>query len=267
MTAGTSRRQTALVTGANRGIGLDLVRGLLAKNYDVIATARQPTAAKELNEIAAKNGRLRVIELDVSSVKSVETLHTTTTSALASLKADPKAGLDLLINNAGVVPQESPTTLDGIAKIMASTFATNVTGSLLVTRVLLPLLQRHTPRAKVIMMSSAGGSIGRYFAVPEAVVKSRIGTSVYFVSKAALNMLTVDLANEHKDLTFIALHPGVVETDMAKEFFAPTANVQAFGSINAEQSATALINTIERAQHDTHNAKFVDATNGTFIPW
>jgi len=267
-------RQTALITGANRGIGLAVVKELLAKHYDVISTARHPADAAELH--AVKNDRLRVIALDITSEKSLAALPAATVDALGSLASPASvsaanAVLDVLVNNAGVFLSGTPSTESDPAATIHATNTANVVGPLLVTRALLPLLKRvhgnsnGATRARVFNVSSAVGSIAQYVAIPQAVIPTSIAFTAYRMSKAALNMLTVDSASQHKDVTFVALHPGMVDTDMAHHVVvAPDFN--AVGMITTEQSARGIAAIVHGSTHAEHNAKFRNV-DGTLLQW
>jgi NAD(P)-dependent dehydrogenase (short-subunit alcohol dehydrogenase family) len=191
-----------VVTGANRGLGLGLTRRFAARGDEVWATARRPAEATELQALAraAGPGRVHVVELDVRNEEQTRALT-------ARVGGDsPEAGLDLLINNAGVSGNwgGGPHNVD--AREVLACFETNALGALLVTRALLPKL-RAAGGAKIVNMTSLMGSIG----------DNRSGRAyAYRMSKAALNMATRSLANDLRPLgiTVIALHPGWVKTEM-----------------------------------------------------
>jgi NAD(P)-dependent dehydrogenase (short-subunit alcohol dehydrogenase family) len=185
-----------LVTGANRGIGLEFVRQLLARGDRVIATCRHPGKATALNTLTGEYpGHLHVLPLDVADGKSRAELVRE-----LPLVADR---IDLLINNAGVLHsgerfgQLSAAHLD-------DSFRTNTSGPLLLTEALAPAL---ADGATVANLSSTLGSIAS---------TSRFGTPSYNISKAAQNMATVLLAHALRDrgIRVVALHPGWVQTEM-----------------------------------------------------
>jgi len=185
--------QTVLVTGANRGLGLELARQLHEAGATVIGTARRPAEAEELKDLG-----VRVIKLDVADAVSV--------AALAQ-RLD-KLELDVLINNAGIFPERggfASADPDEVLRV----YAVNTVGPLRVTQALLPALRRG--EHKLIMnMSSGLGSIA----------DNGRGSSVgYRSSKAALNMQTRTLAMELQDEGFICIvmSPGWVRTDMGGE--------------------------------------------------
>lgn len=190
-----------LLTGANRGIGLEFTRQLLAAGDRVIATCRHPGQAADLNAlVAAHPNRLHVLPLDVASERSRRELVKE-----LELVSD---GLDLLINNAGVLPSgERFGSVDG--NILADTLATNTIGPFALAQAVAPMLAKgHAPR--IANLSSVLGSITRTEA---------FRTPSYAISKAALNMATVLLARalaEH-GIMVVALHPGWVRTAMGGE--------------------------------------------------
>ena len=182
---------TVLITGANRGIGLELARQYSEAGWQVIGTARQPDQATEL----ANLNNARVMQLDVTDQDSVTRLAN-------ELSGQP---IDLLINNAGILPR-----MQSVADIDIDQFehilAVNSTGPVRVTQALLPNL-RAGQQKKVSNITSNLGSI----------TKNTAGGSYgYRESKAALNMFTRSLAAELRPEGFICvvIHPGWVQTDM-----------------------------------------------------
>ena len=175
-----------LITGANRGIGLELCRQLADRGDEVIAVCRM--ASKQLNDLD-----LRVIEgVNVSDDESVRGLQ-----EQAGLE-----GLDWLINNAGILSVESLESLDFEA--MERQFTVNALGPLRVTAALLPKLG---PGSRIGIITSRMGSVedntsGGYYG--------------YRMSKAAVNMAGMRLARdlEERRIAVALLHPGMVATDM-----------------------------------------------------
>jgi NAD(P)-dependent dehydrogenase (short-subunit alcohol dehydrogenase family) len=202
---------TILITGANRGIGLELVRQLAARGDTVIAACR--TASSELTATGAE-----IIEgLDVTSDDSVATL------------ADRLEGrtLDWLVNNAGILERTALDRLDFDA--MERQFRVNALGPLRVTAALRGRLAKGS---KVFIVTSRMGSIED---------NTSGGSYGYRMSKAAVNMagksLAVDLADE--GVGVFLLHPGWVATDMTGDT-----------GIAVEDSAAGLIATMERLGAD-----------------
>ncbi len=192
------RAQRFAVSGANRGIGLELVRQLLARGDRVVAGCRHPGRALKLTELAAVHpGHLHIMPLDLDKERSIESF-----AHEAMMMSD---ALDVLINGAGVLVSGERFGELG-AKTFADTFHTNVIGPLLLTQALAPALARGT-RPRVINISSELGSL---------TDTAGFHTPSYAVSKAALNMVTRLTAAELRphDIAVISLHPGWVRTDM-----------------------------------------------------
>jgi NAD(P)-dependent dehydrogenase (short-subunit alcohol dehydrogenase family) len=185
-----------VITGANRGIGLGLVRAYAARGAEVDAAARKPGEAKELQALARESGgRVHVHELDVRNDAQVAALA-------AALRG---AAVDVLVNNAGIAGNWSTTLGTFDVEEALRLFDTNALGAVRVTRALVPNLR--AARGKVINMTSRMGSIG----------DNGSGRSyAYRMSKAALNMATRNIAHELKGFGGIAvtLHPGWVKTEM-----------------------------------------------------
>ena len=187
-----------LITGANRGLGLEFVRQLLRRGDRVIAACRHPGRATDLTaQAAAHPGHLHVLPLDLVKPASIAEL-----AREAAMLFD---GLDLLINNAGqLVPGERFGTVS--AEHLDASLRSNTLGPFLLTQALAPLLAKGS-EPRVANVSSIIGSIAstREFRSPS-----------YAISKAALNMATVQLAHAlaPEGVRVIALHPGWVQTDM-----------------------------------------------------
>ena len=181
---------TVLITGANRGIGLELARQYSAAGWQVIGTARKPESADELRAIDAE-----VLQLDVTDQESVD--------RLARDLADRP--IDVLINNAGIQPLMWKLTDVDIDEFERA-LNVNTIGPVRVVRALLPNL-RSGERRKIVnvttnLSSISGNTDGGFYAYRE--------------SKAALNMFTRSLAAElgPEEFICIVLHPGWVRTDL-----------------------------------------------------
>jgi NAD(P)-dependent dehydrogenase (short-subunit alcohol dehydrogenase family) len=181
---------TVLITGANRGLGLEFARQYKQAGWRVIGTARNPEGAQELEALGAK-----VMQLDVASQQSVDELA-------AALDGEP---IDLLINNAGIFPR-----VGKIAEIdfddYSRTLAVNTVGPVRVTHALLPNLRR----GQLKMIAGLSSNLG-------SIAENERGNFYgYRESKAALNMFTKTLAAELGPEGFICvvLTPGWVQTDM-----------------------------------------------------
>jgi NAD(P)-dependent dehydrogenase (short-subunit alcohol dehydrogenase family) len=181
----------ALITGGNRGIGFAIAQGLLAQNYEVIITARSLDNAKAA---AAKlSGKVTPLQLEVTDDASIH-------QAIQQIDA-----LDVLINNAGIYPDEGVNILTADRAFMMHTLNANTLGPLQMTQACLPLLEKSTD-ARVINLSSGYGEINSLAAdVPS-----------YCLSKLALNGVTIMLAQalKAKNIAVNAMCPGWVRTDM-----------------------------------------------------
>jgi NAD(P)-dependent dehydrogenase (short-subunit alcohol dehydrogenase family) len=183
-----------LVTGANRGIGLEFVRQYAADGASVIACCRKPAKAKELNALA-KTGNVRVMALDVGDASS----------AAALAQALRGEAIDILINNAGVFGPEELGASESYYEEFAHTFRVNSIGPLIVSQALRDNLVRGRDK-KLIVLTSKMGSIS----------DSSGGALAYRASKAAVNIIMHVLARDWAaDGILVAiLHPGWVKTDM-----------------------------------------------------
>jgi len=232
--------KTVLVTGANRGLGLEFARQLKKAGHTVIGTARDPGSADELRELLTGD-RDRVERLDVDSEESV--------AALAKTLRDggKPVAIDLLINNGAVSGHKG-----GIAELdmdgLAEDLKINAVGPMRVTKYLLPNLKAGSAK-QIVSISSQLGSI----------TNANGGSSYgYRASKAALNMLNKHLSVELKDegFTCLVLHPGWVQTRMGGEQ-AP---------LTPPKSIAGMLEVIEGAKPVTHNGAFLDYKGDT-LPW
>ena len=189
----------SLVTGANRGLGLEFVRQLLARGHRVVATCRQPGRATELNTLAGEHpGRLHVLPLDVASARSRDEL----VRELPLVLGDD-ARLALLVNNAGVL--HSGERWGRVAEAtLEDSLRTNAVGPFLLTQALAPFLADGATVADLSSMMSAMGT------------RTEFRAPSYCISKAAQNMATVMLAQAlaPRGIKVVALCPGWVHTDM-----------------------------------------------------
>jgi NAD(P)-dependent dehydrogenase (short-subunit alcohol dehydrogenase family) len=232
--------QRVVVTGANRGLGLELARQYAARGDEVWGGCRRPDQAKELGELTD-----HVLELDMASEASIE-------SFAAELREAP---LDVLINNAGVdgralgVPDAERDVLQLSTEDFLGELRVNALGPMLLTRALLEPLQQ-ADGARIVNMSSTVGSME-----VAATVGSDIG---YVVSKAALNMITVKLAGRLRDdgIIAVALHPGLLRTALGT----PRGDLQDPAPAAAE--IVALIDSLTPAQ----SGSFLHR-DGTVHPW
>ncbi|CRG92570.1 hypothetical protein PISL3812_09632 [Talaromyces islandicus] len=202
-----------LITGSSRGLGLELVKQLVTFKQNTIgaifASARASSPSSELAQvIQASNGRVQYVQLDVSDQSSVEAAAATVTQKLSSTKS----GLDVLVNNAGIQIPEGRIS-SAKASDLEFTLSTNVTGVHRVTAAFLPLLSRGQVK-KIVNVSSTLGSIELSVRSPATFHPS------YKISKAALNMLTVQYAAElaPQGFTVFAVSPGWLQTDLGGSY-------------------------------------------------
>ena len=218
---------TWLVTGANRGIGLELVRQLHERGDTVLAACR--TSSPGLTEVGC-----RVLEgVDVADDRVGDVLD----------KALGDAGLDVVFSNAGILRRDTGAVIDIDAA--REQFEVNTLGPLRLVNALLPRLARG---ARIGFVSSMAGSIGD---APSG------GMYGYRMSKAALNMAAVNLAGEleSRGIHVVVLHPGFVRTEMTG----------GGGNVDAADAATGLIARLEELDA-SRSGRFVHA-DGRELPW
>ena len=186
---------TVLITGANRGIGLELVRTFTAAGWTVLACCRNPKEAVQLTDLALKHSTLEIHPLDVSDEASVSHLATELTDRT----------IDLLVNNAGIMGGDRQGAMDIDFGAWEETFRINTMAPLRMVQALLPHLHR-SAAPKIATLSSQMGSLNRESA----------GAYAYRSSKAAVNKVMQTLACEMAMDGFVItlFHPGWVQTDM-----------------------------------------------------
>ncbi len=229
---------TIMITGANRGIGLELVRQYAADGWEVLACCRSPENAPELKQLVAANGNISVHLLDVTNTQQRKVLAT-------QLKGKP---IDILFNSAGV---SGSWSAQGFGHCQAEEWL-----DVLHINVVTPMLMMQDFAANVALserkiianMSSKMGSIAD---------NTSGGSYLYRSSKAALNMVNKSAAHDlaRKGISVVLLHPGWVRTDMG----GPN------GELSVEESVTAL-------KRNLANVTFADSgrlldIDGSSIPW
>ena len=217
----------ALVTGANRGIGLEFCRVLADRGHSVSALCRQSSAELQTLPVNVHDG------YDVTDAAAV---------AAYAEKLAP-ASIDLLINNAGILRSESLSSMDFDS--MRQQFEVNALGPLRVTHSLIPALKRG---AKIALITSRMGSIA------DNESGGRYG---YRMSKAALNIAGASLAKDLEALGIAVaiLHPGYVRTDMTNHS----------GLIEPQESVAGLLERIDQLTVETSGSFW--HTNGELLPW
>lgn len=219
--------KNVLVTGANRGIGLELCRIFRARGDSVIAVCRQPSAELEKLGVRAFGG------VDVTNDRSIDELC----RGLEGTK------IDVVVHNAGILRSEALGSID--YRSLREQLETNAVAPLRLTERLLPLL---APGAKIALMTSRMGSIA------DNSSGSMYG---YRMSKAALNMAGASLALDLKPrgTAVVILHPGYVRTEMTG----------GHGNIEPKDAAAQLVQRIDELTLAT-TGRFLHA-NGEVLPW
>ena len=227
----------ALVTGASRGLGLEMTRQLLVRGDRVAAACRQPGRALALTRLAGEHpGRLHVLPLDLTDPRSIAEVA----REIAALDLD----IDLLVNNAGVLIEgERFGAIE--SKALRESFSVNAEGALLLTQALNAQL---ADGAKVVNLSSTLGSIAR---------TDSLYSPSYSISKAALSMATrlLSIALSERGIIVIALSPGWVQTDMGG----------AGATLKPDVSIASMLRVIDHLKA-SDNGRFL-SQNGETIPW
>jgi NAD(P)-dependent dehydrogenase (short-subunit alcohol dehydrogenase family) len=232
----------ALITGTNRGIGLEFVRQLITRDVHVFAACRNPSKAGQLLKLQEDfPQQITVIKLDVTNDQSLADSY-----KLVSSKTN---NLDLLINNAAVSQGEQKFGTFESSKIK-SVLEVNTVAPLLVIQQFTQLLTKGK-QPKIVNISSGLGSLSR------ATNPSNPRTSIYSASKAALNMGTIHMAHDLVDhkIVVVSINPGWVRTDMGGSD----------ADIDTNESVDGMLQVIDSLQlQDTGN--FYDYTGKT-IEW
>ena len=193
---------TILVTGANKGLGYETARQLIAAGHTVYLGCRD----SQRGQAAAQQLGARLVQLDVTDDASV---------AAAVRVIEGLGGLDVLVNNAGVEGRGEHNSIIGAEEVTADmvreVFDTNVFGVVRVTHAFLPLLHRSS-HPVVVNVSSSLGSLSMAES-PDSPVYHYPGVA-YPASKAALNMITVRFANQLPNFRINAVEPGYTDTDL-----------------------------------------------------
>lgn len=202
----TDTNRIALVTGANKGIGLEIARQLAKAGVTVLMGAR------DLQRGQAAAGELVQAGLAVEAIE-VDLNNEATITAAAAAISSRHGRLDILVNNAGIVDAEDgPPTVATVAAARRL-METNFLGTLAVTQAMLPLLRR-SKAGRIVNLSTTLGSLAVNGDPTSPYYEARL--MGYNASKAALNMLTVQLAAELKNTPIVvnSVAPGYVKTDL-----------------------------------------------------
>ena len=252
--------KSVLVTGGNRGIGLEFVRqfliGELIDFEQIIVTCRNPSAANELNTLKNKHPtRLHILKFDVIEWDTYELLI----KAVENIVGVDN-GLTLLINNAGILPEKEELE-DIDAQCMIDAFKVNCVAPILLSKHFRPLLKTSSKnsdlsamsimRASIIHISSDWGSI------KERETSEWGSLYPYRCSKNALNMGMKNIAIDLKEdkILVLSFHPGWVKTDMGGSN----------GELTTEESVKKMMKTMSNMSDDNHGT-FVQF-NGVSLPW
>lgn len=230
------------VTGANRGIGLEIVRQLADRPDAVVyAACRNPGAAADLNAIAASaRGTVHLIALEVTD--------TTQIAAAREFVQSHTGVLDVLINNAAIDPANDTQSLGRIdPEVMLTTLHINTIAPLLIAQAFVDLLAASS-LGRIINISSEMGSIAQ---------RNYGGSYAYCASKAALNMHTRGLAADlgRQGIVCVAVDPGWVKTDMGGHS----------AQLEPEESVHGVLRVIERLTRADNGS--YKRWNGRSLPW
>jgi NAD(P)-dependent dehydrogenase (short-subunit alcohol dehydrogenase family) len=195
-------KKIAIVTGGNRGIGLEIARQLMKNDVFVVVGCRtEPKCALAVDDLKREGANIAGLQLDVNDTKSVRRF----VEQLEKQHGKPS----ILVNNAGVYPEEtSAKVADTSTSVWRETFETNLFGAVRMVREVLPLMKK-LRYGRIVNISSG---LGQLHQMGE-------GSPAYRVSKAALNALTRTLAAEVAGTGILvnSMSPGWVKTDMGGE--------------------------------------------------
>lgn len=234
---------TTLITGANKGLGFEAARRLIAAGHTVYLGSRDAERGRR----AAEQLGARPMQLDVTDDASVQ-------AAVKAVEAD--GGLDVLINNAGIQEEmrDGTVVIDALgltADVMRKTFETNVFGTVRVIHAFLPLLQRSA--APVIVNVSSGLASLSLVTTPGTPTHAYPGVA-YPASKATVNMITVQYAKAFPEMRINAVEPGYTKTDL-----------NAHSGIQSVEQGAEIIVRMAQVSPDGPTGGYFDA-EGT-LPW
>jgi NAD(P)-dependent dehydrogenase (short-subunit alcohol dehydrogenase family) len=241
-----------LITGANRGIGLELVRQYAARHWRVIATARDVSGAADLQALAASDKDISVEKLDVTDHTAIDALQ-------AKYRDQP---IDVLISNAGKTPRYM-SAMKGAGSIdfaeARNSYEINALGPAKLVATFMPNVEKSTQK-KIAVISSKAGSFG------EGPKMSMMYE--YRASKAALNMIvhTLSFETAKKGIVITAISPGSVDTKPVKGELGYGTTMKAPGAIQPSESVSGIIKVIDGLTSD-QNGQFLDYKDGRVIPW
>lgn len=231
-----AEHRLALVVGGNRGIGLGVVKEFLGRGWDVIATARKPEHAVDLNALAqSASGRVTILPLEMNDPAALDNFKSALNDRV----------LDIALINAGISGPEHRS---------ANAVTAEEIGSLMFTNAIAPV---RLARAVADRIRSGSGVLAFTSSVMGSVSLNTGGHELYRASKAALNSLTHGLYAElrGRHLTLLSLHPGWVRTDMGG----------AAAAVSVEDSARGVV-TVLMNEQGAQRHRFLDYT-GKEIAW
>ena len=250
--AASAAKPTVLITGANRGIGLELVRQYSAKDWRIIATARDVAGATELQALAKTDPDITIEKLDVTDHPGVDALAT-------KYKDQP---IDVLLSNAAKTPRYM-SAMKGVTTIdydeARNSFEINALGPAKLIADFLPHVQKSTQK-KIAIISSKAGSFA------ESPKMSMMYE--YRASKAALNMIvyTAGYETAKKGVTIAAISPGSVDTKAVEGELGFGTSFKQPNAIPPGESVAGIIKVIDGLT-PAQNGQFLDYKDGRVIPW
>jgi len=234
---------TVLITGANRGIGLEFSRQYAERGWNVIATARDPDRADELQALAAEHPQLVIEALDVTDFAAVGELA-------ERYREQP---IDVLLSNAAITPRD-PSVFRGLAQVnfelARQSYEVNTLAPVRLAQAFVDHVAASETR-KIVALSSKAGSFAEG---PELPIMYE-----YRASKAALNMLiqTMSFEVRRKGITVVTLSPGIVNT---------TPGVSMPGGMDPDESVRLMIAVIDGITADD-NGLFLNFAEGEQVQW
>jgi len=237
-----TRVKNIVITGGNRGIGLELVKQcLLLKPDNLFATYREAASSKELLDLASQTANLHAVVLDVRATEKYDEF-------VATVEATTKgAGINLLINNSAVLSKENNSSLSQLVKEdLMYHFEVKTVAPMMLCKAFLPLLEKASnqagsegvapgiSRAVILNISSNVGSVSD---------NTSAGMYGYRTSKTALNQASKNMSIEllPKGILVIPLHPGWVKTSMGGQN----------ALIETQESVRGIINVLEKLDENT----------------
>jgi len=265
----STKKPTALVVGASRGIGKGILAKLTSVGYEAYGTVR--SFAETDGDVKVKGDHIKA---DLTDAASLADAAEALSQELKSKNTGAEPGLDLLVINGAIAPQEPYLSLSPEKHL--DIYSTNVAGPLRAIQAFLPLL-RAAPTKHILIISSLAASANWQIQVALSPKANRPQTSSgpYSATKAALNLLGAGVYTELEDEGFkvTLVHPGLVESDMAKAYIArareheqKTGNKMPFQPISPEESAAGIVKVAHESTKAGADLRFVN-WKGEAQPW